>query len=141
MNGLTKRAVDNTADNAMSLSREIIVLDFGDEATNPYDFDKISQGEKTTGNSKIYANLHSVRIILNYFPEETDYKLDAVSWPGRSEEVFSSQVEEVDTCPTRTSVLALSVVCALLLVLYICTMFYFCMRKVILQNQKVGGFY
>jgi len=117
VNGLTKRAVDNTADNAMSLSREIIVLDFGDEATNPYDFDKISQGEKTTGN-------------------KTDYKLDAVSWPGRSEEVFSSQVEEVDTCPTRTSVLALSVVCALLLVLYICTMFYFCMRKVILQNQK-----
>ena len=68
---------------------------------------------------------------------ETDFKLDAVSWPGRSEQVFSSEVTEADTCPTRTSVLALSVVCALLLVLYICTMFYFCMRKVILQNQKV----
>ena len=63
--------------------------------------------------------------------------MDAVSWPGRSEQVFSSEVTEADTCPTRTSVLALSVVCALLLVLYICTMFYFCMRKVILQNQKV----
>merc|ERR1712024_317099 len=71
---LSKRAVDNSVDTAISLSREIIVLDFGDEATNPYDFDKISQGEKTTGN-------------------KTDYKLDAVSWPGRSEEVFSSQVE------------------------------------------------
>jgi hypothetical protein len=34
------------------------------------------------------------------------------------------------------SVLALSVVCALLLVIYICTVFYLCMRKVILQNQK-----
>ena len=65
----------------------------------------------------------------------TDYKLDAVSWPGTTEQLFDS-VTETDTCPTRTSVLALSVVCALLLVLYICTLFYFCMRKVILQNQK-----
>jgi len=112
---LSKRAVDNSADNAMSLSREIIVLDFGDEATNPYDFDKPTKSNPT-------GNL-------------TDYKLDAVNWPGTSEEIFSS-VTETDTCPTRTSVLALSVVCALLLVLYICTMFYFCMRKVILQNQK-----
>ena len=80
----------------------------------------------------------------------TDFKVDAVNWPGTSEESFAT---EVDTCPTRTSgiryfrdflifeiqlfpVLALSVVCALLLVIYICTMFYFCMRKVILQNQK-----
>ena len=67
----------------------------------------------------------------------TDFKVDAVNWPGTSEEIFSS-VTETDTCPTRTSVLALSVVCALLLVIYICTMFYFCMRKVILQNQKVS---
>ena len=67
----------------------------------------------------------------------TDFKVDAVNWPGTSEEIFSS-VTETDTCPTRTSVLALSVVCAMLLVIYICTMFYFCMRKVILQNQKVS---
>jgi len=112
---LSKRAIDNGADTAMSLSREIIVLDFGDEKTNPYDdFDK-----PTAASS---GNL-------------TDYKLDAVNWPGTSEEIFAD-VTEVDTCPTRTSVLALSVVCGLLLILYICTMFYFCMRKVILQNQK-----
>ena len=67
----------------------------------------------------------------------TDYKVDAVNWPGTSEQMFSA-VTETDTCPTRTSVLALSVVCAMLLVIYICTMFYFCMRKVILQNQKVS---
>jgi len=112
---LSKRAIDNGADTAMSLSREIIVLDFGDEKTNPYDdFDK-----PTAASS---GNL-------------TDYKLDAVNWPGTSEEIFAD-VTEVDTCPTRTSVLALSVVCGLLLILYICTMFYFCMRRVILQNQK-----
>merc|ERR1719510_945845 len=112
---VSKRSVDNSVDTAMSLSREIIVLDFGDEATSPYDFDK-PRGQPAGGNL-------------------TDFKVDAVNWPGTSEEIFSS-VTEQDTCPTRTSVLALSVVCALLLVIYICTMFYFCMRKVILQNQK-----
>jgi len=111
---VSKRAVDNSVDTAMSLSREIIVLDFGDETTSPYDFDK-PRGPAS-------GNL-------------TDYKVDAVNWPGTSEQMFSS-VTETDTCPTRTSVLALSVVCAMLLVIYICTMFYFCMRKVILQNQK-----
>ena len=70
----------------------------------------------------------------------TDFKVDAVAWPGTSSSVFSSATDSLglDSCPTRTSVLALSVVCALLLVIYICTMFYFCMRKVILQNQKVS---
>merc|ERR1719230_1306100 len=93
---LSKRAVENSVDTAMSLSREIIVLDFGDEATNPYDFDKPT--------TPAGGNL-------------TDFKVDAVNWPGTSEEIFSS-VTETDTCPTRTSVLALSVVCALLLVIY-----------------------
>lgn len=55
LSGLTKRAVDNSADNAMSLSREIIVLDFGDEANNPYD--KPEQDERfTSGNSKFFSN-------------------------------------------------------------------------------------
>jgi len=111
---VSKRSIETELSTAMSLSREIIVLDFGDEATSPYDFDRTTP--RPGGNL-------------------TDFKVDAVNWPGTSEEVFSSATE-VDTCPTRTSVLALSVVCALLLVIYICTMFYFCMRKVILQNQK-----
>jgi len=110
-----RRSVEHVIDDAtMSLSREIIVLDFGDEATSPYDFDR-------TTPTPPGGNL-------------TDFKVDAVNWPGTSEEVFAAPSEE--NCPTRTSVLALSVVCALLLVIYICTMFYFCMRKVILQNQK-----
>jgi len=111
---VSKRAVETQLDTAMSLSREIIVLDFGDEATSPYDFGKTTPAPG--------GNL-------------TDFKVDAVNWPGTSEESFATSVE-VDTCPSRTSVLALSVVCALLLVIYICTVFYFCMRRVILQNQK-----
>ena len=133
---LSKRAVDNSVDTAMSLSREIIVLDFGDEATNPYDFDK-PKGPPAGGNCKILM-LIMINFNIAIFLSVTDFKVDAVNWPGTSEEIFSS-VTETDTCPTRTSVLALSVVCALLLVIYICTMFYFCMRKVILQNQKVSS--
>ena len=132
---VSKRAVDNSVDTAMSLSREIIVLDFGDEATNPYDFDK-PKGPPAGGNCKI-SMLIMITFHIAIFLSVTDFKVDAVNWPGTSEEIFSS-VTETDTCPTRTSVLALSVVCALLLVIYICTMFYFCMRKVILQNQKVS---
>ena len=44
----------------MSLSREIIVLDFGDEATNPYDFDK-PKGPPAGGNCKI-----SMLIMINF---------------------------------------------------------------------------
>ena len=41
----------------MSLSREIIVLDFGDETNNPYDdFEKVA--EKQGGNCK-YAALNT----------------------------------------------------------------------------------
>lgn len=108
---LDKRTVGNEIEgNTMSLSREIIVLDFGDETNSPYDDDT----SNTTGNL-------------------TDFKVDAVNW--KSEEVFST-ITQTESCPSKTSVLALAVVCALLLVIYICTVFYMCMRRVILSNQK-----
>ena len=53
---VSKRAIDNSADTAMSLSREIIVLDFGDEGTNPYDFDK-PVNSNPAGNCKITQNI------------------------------------------------------------------------------------
>jgi len=110
---VSKRSVANEVGAGMSLSREIIVLDFGDEATSPYDFDRTTK--RPGGNN-------------------TDYKVDAVDWPTTVEEVFATTAAE--SCPTKTSVLVLSVICALLLIIYMCTMFYFCVRKVILQNQK-----
>ena len=59
---VSKRAVDNSVDTAMSLSREIIVLDFGDEATSPYDFDK-PRGPPEGGNRKIL-------IIIIFVPQK-----------------------------------------------------------------------
>ena len=42
-----------------------------------------------------------VVIIITIIIAVTDFKVDAVNWPGTSEEVFSSPSEE--NCPTRTS--------------------------------------
>ncbi len=41
------------------------------------------------------------------------------------------------TCPTKTSVLALAVTCALLLLMYICTVFYFLMRRWLGPDKRV----
>ena len=84
-------------DTAMSLSREIIVLDFGDEATSPYDFDRTTT--RPGGNCKFKLFLC---LILHVLLAVTDFKVDAVNWPGTSEQSFASSTE-VDTCPTRTS--------------------------------------
>lgn len=40
-----------------------------------------------------------------------------------------AKVSLFDTCPTRSSVLALAVTCAILLLIYVLTVFYFVMRK------------
>lgn len=40
-------------------------------------------------------------------------------------------------CPTKTSVLALSVTCALLLLIYVCTVFYFLMRRWLSPGKHV----
>lgn len=42
--------------------------------------------------------------------------------------VFSN-MHHGGSCPTRASVLALSVTCALLLLIYVCTVFYFLLRR------------
>ena len=39
----------------MSLSREIIVLDFGDEATSPYDFDRTTP--QPGGNCEFFLSI------------------------------------------------------------------------------------
>jgi hypothetical protein len=39
-----------------------------------------------------------------------------------------------EVCPTRTSVLALAVTCALLLLIYLCSLFYFLMRRWYVQK-------
>lgn len=41
---LPANVIDAGSDSQMRLSHEIVVLDLGDEQTNPFDFDKPSKG-------------------------------------------------------------------------------------------------
>ncbi|EFX88231.1 hypothetical protein DAPPUDRAFT_305719 [Daphnia pulex] len=90
----------------MTMSHEILVLDFGDEDT------KFSHRQTAT----LPAN----------FPNNSTYTVHE-----ETVTVFNS------TCPTKTSVLALAVTCALLLLLYICTVFYFLMRRWLGPDKSV----
>lgn len=90
----------------MTMSHEILVLDFGDEDTK-------------------FSNRQTASLPAN-FPNNSTYTVHE-----ETVTVFNS------TCPTKTSVLALAVTCALLLLLYICTVFYFLMRRWLGPDKNV----
>ncbi|KAI9563139.1 hypothetical protein GHT06_010596 [Daphnia sinensis] len=98
--GRKRRSAEKVEKNEedMTLSQEILVLDFGDEDTK-------------------FSHRQTASLPAN-FPNNSTYTVHE-----ETVTVFNS------TCPTKTSVLALAVTCALLLLLYICTVFYFLMRR------------
>lgn len=91
--GRKKRSVSNQTDEEkdgdMTLSQEILVLDFGDEKQSEFLKSELSSAE--------FGKDKTVTII--------------------------------EPCPTKTSVLALGVTCALLVLLYISTLFCYYMKK------------
>ncbi|XP_019865173.1 uncharacterized protein LOC109594390 [Aethina tumida] len=91
--GRRKRSINNVTDEEkeedMTLSQEILVLDFGDEKQSDY----------------LKSDLSSA-----------DFGKDKT-------------VTIIEPCPTKTSVLALGVTCALLVLLYISTLFCYYMKK------------
>lgn len=80
----------------MTLSQEILVLDFGDEKQSEF---LRSAGTQPNGNQQF----------------------------GSAD--FDRTVTIVEPCPSKTSVLALGVTCALLVLLYISTFFCFSMKR------------
>lgn len=98
--GRKRRSAEKVEKNEedMTLSQEILVLDFGDEDTK-------------------FSHRQTASLPAN-FPNNSTYTVHE-----ETVTVFNS------TCPTKTSVLALAVTCALLLLMYICTVFYFLMRR------------
>ncbi|KAH0557273.1 uncharacterized protein LOC123271401 isoform X1 [Cotesia glomerata] len=84
-----RRSVSNSTEEDMTLSQEILVLDFGDE----------KQSEFLRSDASVDFN-------------------DA-----------DKTVTIIEPCPTKTSVLALGVTCALLVLLYISTIFCYYMKK------------
>jgi len=102
---LPANVIDNEVDTQMRLSHEIIVLDFGDEKTSPFDFD-------APATSAANHNGNNTRVT----------RLD---W----NEVEAVEEEHLlEDCPTKGSVMGLAVACALLVVLYMCTVFCLCIR-------------
>lgn len=99
-------------DTQMRLSHEIVVLDFGDEQTNPFDFD---------------APLPKRR-------NGTESNVTPLDW--NEEAAVSMDIDSIQDCPNRTSVMGLAVACALLVVLYLCTVFCLCIRP---ANAKTLG--
>jgi hypothetical protein len=92
----------------MRLSHEIVVLDFGDEQTNPFDFDKPPKNA-------------------------TDFRVSPMDWEEarihEQEQVYAKQGNDHIDCPERSSVMGLAVACALLVVLYVCTVVCICTRR------------
>ena len=72
----------------MSLSREIIVLDFGDEATSPYDFDRTTTRPGGNCRFKLFSCL--IMSFNTFSLAVTDFKVDG---PGTSEQSVASSTE------------------------------------------------
>jgi len=102
---LPANVIDNEVDTQMRLSHEIIVLDFGDEKTSPFDFD-------TPTTSAANHNGNNTRVT----------RLDWNEMGDVGEEPL------LEDCPTRSTVMGLAVACALLVVVYLCTVFCLCIR-------------
>lgn len=120
--------VIDTSGVQMRLSHEIVVLDFGDEQTSPFDFDT----PRKAGNGNA-----------------TDYRVSPMEWEEEArirEDEITAKIQDAD-CPDRTSVMGLAVACALLVVLYICTVLCVCTRrsnpeiatKIILPPEHIPG--
>lgn len=92
----------------MNISQEILVLDFGDEKN-----DFLKAAESDFGNN------------FWWFDESIDL-LTFVFLPHR---ITDKTVTIIEPCPTKTSVLALAVTCALMILVYISTMFCYFMKK------------
>lgn len=112
--GRKRRSVENetsSSDDDMNISQEILVLDFGDE--NNKDFLRSSDPSTEFGRGKIDLNSLYSLFIKIYYPN-----------------LFTDKtVTIIEPCPTKTSVLALAVTCALMVFIYLCTLFCYYTKK------------
>ncbi|XP_037088478.1 uncharacterized protein LOC119109045 [Pollicipes pollicipes] len=104
---------------SMTLSQEILVLDFGDEP------DARPQQQQRSSLPEV---------------EVPPYVTHQTAFDSAGSDHFgfeNDSVEVLEKCPTKTSVLALSVTCALLVLIYVCSMFYLFMKRWMTRNNKV----
>ena len=96
---------DEEKEEDMTLSQEILVLDFGDDKQSEFLKSELSSAEFGKGASPPLTRPS----LIPFFADKT--------------------VTIIEPCPTKTSVLALGVTCALLVLLYISTLFCYYMKK------------
>jgi hypothetical protein len=87
--------------------------------------------------------------VFDPFPLETEESGPEFTFEPPNEAVFSKPVDlgtylaegenGENTCPTRSSVLGLAVTCALMVVLYVCSIFCFCMRRAVANSGSKSG--
>lgn len=113
-----KRNISNEDDEDMNISQEILVLDFGDDDNRlrPTPITSVEDG-----GAALPARTAAVA------PE--NYRNNSTYTVHEEMVTVFSNMHHGGSCPTRASVLALSVTCALLLLIYVCTVFYFLLRR------------
>lgn len=113
--GRKRRSVGNETvekeDDDMNISQEILVLDFGDE--NNKDFLRSADPSTEFGRGKL-KNTRKKKFYAK--------KSFSFSSPDKT-------VTIIEPCPTKTSVLALAVTCALMVFVYLCTLFCYYTKK------------
>ncbi|XP_043210468.1 uncharacterized protein LOC122375257 isoform X1 [Amphibalanus amphitrite] len=101
---------------SMTLSQEILVLDLGDDA--------VKTSEK------------AAQPAADAWPQDRR-RANPAADGSTNAFGFPEEVELLEKCPTRSSVLALSVTCALLALVYICTVFGVLTKRWMARGNKV----
>lgn len=102
-------------DDETNISQEILVLDFGDEKS-----EFLRSGSESDFNGGKILSL----IILNDFIWTDFYNSEL-----NSRSALDKTVTIIEPCPTKTSVFALAVTCALMILVYLSTVFCYFMKK------------
>ncbi|XP_043243126.1 uncharacterized protein LOC122392384 isoform X3 [Amphibalanus amphitrite] len=111
------RSAGNSEDpESMTLSQEILVLDLGDDA--------VKTSEK------------AAQPAADAWPQDRR-RANPAADGSTNAFGFPEEVELLEKCPTRSSVLALSVTCALLALVYICTVFGVLTKRWMARGNKV----
>ena len=104
----------NEEEEEMNISQEILVLDFGDDKNHDY----LRSDPSTEFGSGKCLFLHFKHFFIN------------------QPFILDKTVTIIEPCPTKTSVLALAVTCALMVLVYLSTLFCYYMKKW-MQPHKV----
>ncbi|KAG4077614.1 hypothetical protein HA402_008874 [Bradysia odoriphaga] len=101
---------------------EPAVCEWGRDSVESWGRRRRSVASNETQEDEEQMNISQEILVLDFGDEKNDFLKAA-------ESDFDKTVTIIEPCPTKTSVLALAVTCALMILVYISTMFCYCMKK------------